>query len=232
MNVRLASCALVALNLAPHGAPLFADTKPDTPHLQFVTEYIKGLAALESIRVKAEGEATQDPQATFASVIHTSTLFQLELGFRIRRLKGMNLNAPNDQLISNITGFYERKITLWQRMMEIGSAFVAGPKPAIDYGAFAAEMPKLRAGLDYVDHALFEMTPLMFGLLIDPTPDSNGHTSHLIITKAERAKLIADLDTLFGSKIDQPDQNYTVSAAKLLKGYLLKDFKASDEPWE
>ena len=62
--------------------------------------------------------------------------------------------------------------------------------------------------------------------------DSNGHASHLIITKEEKARLISKLDDSFGAKLDQKDQNYTVSAASVLKGYLNKDFKCSDEPWD
>jgi hypothetical protein len=93
-------------------------------------------------------------------------------------------------------------------------------------------MPQIRGEMDFIDHALFEASPAVFATLIDLKADSKGHASHLIITKEERAKLIDDLDTDFGPKLDAKDQNYTVSAAKILKGYLLKDFKSSDESWE
>jgi hypothetical protein len=73
---------------------------------------------------------------------------------------------------------------------------------------------------------------LVFATFIDEKPDSKNHASHLIITKAERAQLLKDLTTDFGSKLDQKGQNYTVGAASVLKAYLLKDFKASDDPWE
>jgi hypothetical protein len=63
-------------------------------------------------------------------------------------------------------------------------------------------------------------------------PDSKNHASHLIITKDERAKLISYVADSFGSKLDQKDQNFTVSAASVLRGYLLKDFKCSDDPWD
>ena len=67
---------------------------------------------------------------------------------------------------------------------------------------------------------------------MDLKNDSKGHASHLIITKADRVKLLADLTEDFGPKLDEPNQNYTVSAAKLLKDGLLKNYKCSDEPWE
>ena len=147
-------------------------------------------------------------------------------------LKGMRLKPPFDDLTKAITGFYEQKVALHQSMIDISSAFVGGPKPDVDYGKLAAEMPKIRASLEFVDNAIFEATPLVFATLIDQKPDSRNHASHLIITKAERTKLLDDIAARFGSKLDQKNQNTTVSAASVLKAYLLKDFKCSDDPWE
>jgi hypothetical protein len=209
----------------------------ETPHLAFVTEYIRELSAYEELRVKGEQENADaqksgDSSATFMGVIHSSTLFQLELGSEIAMLKSMRLNDPFDFLIPNITQAYADKIKLWQKMSDLSTAFIGGPKPGVDYSQLGAEMPKIRANLDYIDQALFEAVPGVFATLIDIKPDSQGHTSHLIITKAERETLIDKLDTAFGSKLDQKNQNYGVSAASVLKAYLLKDFKSSDEPWE
>jgi len=44
-------------------------------------------------------------------------------------------------LIEGIAGFYEQKIELWQRMADLGTAFMGGPKPGVDYDKLAAEMP-------------------------------------------------------------------------------------------
>jgi len=93
-------------------------------------------------------------------------------------------------------------------------------------------VPQVRAELEYVDHALIDASPIIFATLIDMKEDSKGHASHLIITKAQREKLIADITTRFGAKLDQKDQNPTVRAASVIKGYLLKDHKCSDDPWD
>jgi hypothetical protein len=209
--------------------------KPETSHLEFVTEYIRELAAVERIRAAGEDENNQDKKddkLPFAGAVHTSTLFDLELGSHVRMLKGMRLNTPFDELIPNIAEFYERKIVLWRRMREISSAFIGGPKEGVDYGKLAAEMPQIRGELDFIDQALFEVAPSVFATLIDMKADSKGHASHLIITKEEKATLISKLDDSFGAKLDQKNQNYTVSAASVLKGYLKKDFRCSDEPWD
>jgi hypothetical protein len=54
--------------------------------------------------------------------------------------------------------------------------------------------------LEYIDHSLFQATPLIFATLIDPVLDANDHMSKLIITKAERKKLLAELNSYFGKK--------------------------------
>jgi hypothetical protein len=210
--------------------------KPETPHLEFVSEYIRELAAVEEIHAKGEEENNQDKkddQLPFSGAVHTSTLFELELGSQVKMLKGMRLNTPFDTVIPSITTVYEEKIVLWRRMREIASAFIGGPKDGVDYGKLAAEMPQIRAKLEYLDQTLFQdVTPLVFATLIDMKADSKGHANHLIIAKEERAGLISKLNDSFGAKLDQKNQNYTVSAASVLRDYLNKDFKCSDEPWD
>ena len=203
--------------------------EPETPHLEFVTEYIRELGAIQNVREKGERELKEDPGP--ASAIHSSTLFQLELGFEIATLEDMRLNAPYDTLIPNITGFYEHKIALWKRISEISGALVGTPKPGVDYAKLAAEMPEIRAKLDYIDQALFEGSALVAASLIDMKPDSKNHANHLIITKADKLTLIDRLENRFGDKLNLNDQNYTISTAQMLRSFL-KDHKGSDEPWD
>jgi hypothetical protein len=206
----------------------------ETPHLAFVTEYIRELGATEDVRAAAEKELAQahDDNERLSDAVHGSTLIQLELQSQIGMLKSMKLNAPYEQLIPNIAAFYGDKVAVHQQLVDLTSTFLAGPKPGVDFGALAAEMPKLRARLDYLDKALFEASPLVFATLIDPKPDSKNHVSHLIVTRAERTKLIANVNKAFGEKLTQKNPNYTVSAAYILKVYFQKDFKCSDEPWQ
>jgi len=232
--VVLSSCCLAQAsaksNPAARQPP--AIEKPETSHLMFVTEFIRELAAINNVRASALKEVKQDSTGNvFAGAVHTGTLFRLELGAQIGTLGKMRLNAPYGELIPIIVRCYEEKIKLWQRMIDVSSALIV-PKPDADIGKLTAEMAEVRAKIDFVDQTLFQTTPAVFITLIDTKSDSKGHTSHLIITKEERAKLLADLADNFGSKLDEPDQNYTVSAAKLVKDGLLKNFKCSDEPWD
>jgi hypothetical protein len=109
--------------------------KTETPHLAFVTEYIRELAATEDIRASGEKELKQgNKDDAFSTAVYTSTRMQLELRSDITMLNGMHLNDPFDFLIPDITAFYEQKIELHQRLIDIGTAFLSGPKPGVDYG--------------------------------------------------------------------------------------------------
>jgi hypothetical protein len=216
-------------------APRAKTKQPETSHLVFVTEYVRELAAIENIRESAEMEQKQekdDPSHKILDSIHASTMFQLELQSQINMLRGMRLNPPFDFLIPAITGFYQQKVQIWQKLVDTGSTFLAGPKPGVDYGKLEGEVPKLRAQLDFIDKTLFEASASVFATLIDVKEDSQHHANHLIISKEERLQLLERINTDFGSKLDEKNQNMTVSSAIVLRGYLLQDFKSSDEPWD
>jgi hypothetical protein len=205
-----------------------------TSSLAFVTEYIRELAANENTRANIEKElkASNSEIAKLSTSIHGSTRIKLELNSQIIALKSMRLNSPFNDLIPNIIFWYERKIELHQQIINITTILLAGPRPDVDYGKVAAEMPKIRAQINYIDETLFKCTPLIFATLIDQKPDSKNHLSHLVITKKEREKLIQDLTAAFGRKLEGKEQNYIVSSASVLKAYLTKNYKCSDEPWD
>jgi hypothetical protein len=206
---------------------------PETSHLAFVQEVVRELAAVEEIRSRGEQELKDDPNSTFANMIHSGTLFKLELGSQVRTLERMRLDHPYDTIIPNLIGFYRAKIQVWQEMSEIGGQFIGGPKPGVDYQKLEAKVPELRARLDYIDQSIFESGPLVFSTLINlKRTNSKGQADHLLVTNDERKDLIDTINTDFGTKVDDKNQNYIVSTAAIIKSYLLKDFKSSDEPWD
>jgi hypothetical protein len=203
----------------------------DQPAYNFVAEYIREIGEIEKIRDTAAQELKADPANILASCIRNNERFQLELATQVSMMKSIQLTGQLLSLPSNLASFYQQKIDLFHQMSDGCAAMMAGPQPNVDYGAMAAEIPKINAHLEFIDKALFQATPLIFASLIDQRPDSQNHLSHLIISKAERSKLISLVDSYFGPKLDQKDQNYTVSSASVLKAYLNKDYKCSDDPW-
>ena len=53
---------------------------------------------------------------------------------------------------------------------------------------------------------------------------ANGKMSKLIITDAQRLKLISDINSYFGKKLDQETQPWLVSGAWVLRSYLQKGY--------
>lgn len=198
---------------------------------QFVEAYIRQLGAIESIRAKAATETTTGLSTTdiLMGCVRNSERFQLEITSHISRMRDFKLRAPFDKLVSNIVGFYDYKLKIFRELSGACSTLLAGPKPGVDYGALTANVPKLNAQLEYIDKALFEATPMIFATLIDERPSAQNQMDRLAITKAERDKLVRALDLSFGQKMKAADQNYTVSAASVLRHYLAeKGYKCSD----
>ncbi len=200
------------------GLTSFAHAK-ETPHLQFVSEYIRQLGTIEHVRAAAESELKESKESggnQLSDCIRSCTRFQLELKSQIGMLATMSLNPPFEDLIKSITAFEQQKLELYKDLSDICSTLIAGPKPNIDYGKLAAEMPKITAQLEYIDESFFTLSTMVFATLIDPKPDSQNHCSHLIITRAEREKLIHSITLQFGEKLDQKNQNNIVGAASVL----------------
>jgi hypothetical protein len=202
---------------------------------RFVTEYIRQLGAIESLREKAEIENKKElgnTSAIFSSCIRNSERFQLELAEHATLLQSFKLRADVQAVTSGLAQFYNYKIKIWQEISSNCSALLSGPEAGVDYSILAANAPKLTARLEYTDKSIFQTVPLVFASLIDPRPDSQNHLSHLTITKAQRDELVLSINRYFGRKLNLKDQNYTVSAASVLKGYLAeKGYKCSDEGW-
>jgi hypothetical protein len=166
------------------------------------------------------------------SCVGNSERFVLEIGTNIHGLKGYSFKEPFEALVPSIVKFYEFQKITWQQLGDGCSALLAGQKPGIDYGQLAAEVPKLRAQLEFIDKSLFETTVLVFATLLDQRPDAQNHISHITITTTQRDTLVSSLKSHFGKKLEEKNPNYTVASARVLKNYLSeKGYKCSDEPW-
>jgi len=211
-----------------------AETK-DTPHYDVVAEYIRSLGAIHRIQQTAIKESqdktdNDNPTKKMMDAIRSATRFKLELSSSIAALERIKLKEPFETLIPYTIYSYKQKKELYDKIIKISTTFLdTAPKPGVDYSKMLAIMPEITASMEYIDESIFKSMVLVFALLIDEKPDSEGHMSHLNITKAQRQKLIHDIDGLFGENLDKKDKNWTVASASLLKAYLLKDYKCIDE---
>lgn len=210
----------------------YAQTKY-TPHLDVVTEYIRSLGSIHNIqRIAAEENKASkgDPMKIMSDSIRTGTRFKLELNASIGALERMKLKEPYEQLIPNTIKLYGYKKDLFAEMVDICKALtVAVPEPGVDYSKMAARMPEITAEVEYIDESIFQSMVMVFALLIDDKPDKDGHMSRLRITKAERKKLIDNINGYFGESLNNKKRTWTVGSAVLLKAYLSKDYKCIDQ---
>ncbi len=235
MNKRvLATLLLLAGIAAGQSKPAHATPKPETPHIRFVQEFVRELIEDEDRKTNGEKELSQakTPNEQFSAGIYFSKSTQLELRSQIAILKGMRLKDPLDTLIPSLIGSYRQQIDLHQKLIDITSKFIAGPREGVDYQELAAKMPEIRAELDDARKAVFDAAALVFMSLIDMKPDSQGHVSHLLITKAERAGLQDQLEIMLKGVPEKGDQDYYISAAMILRGSFQKGHKCADEPWD
>jgi hypothetical protein len=225
---------LMGLALGQNKHPNTKSFKQETPHFTFVKEYVRELISDEDLRNSAvkEFSEAQTPNQQFSTAIYIGKSVQLELRSQISILKGMRLNAPFDFLIPALISSYEQQIRLHQSLMDISGKLLAGPKPGVDYGALEAKVPQLRAELENAQKIIFESAAPVFMTLIDEKPDSQGHVSHLLITKAEKTDLQNQLEIILKDKPEHGDQDYYVSAAMILRSGFLKGHKCADESWE
>lgn len=228
----LLACAVAAQDKSPRHVG--KASKPETSHLAFVKEYIRELTADEDINVTAAKELSEakTPDEQFSTGIYVSRSRQIELRSQIGMLKSMRLDPPYETLIPGLTAFYRQEIELNQSLIDLSSKFLAEPKPGVDYQALAAKLPQLRAELEATQKAVFEATPLIFMVLIDMKADSQGHASHLIITKQEKSDLQGNLEILLKDQPEHGDHDYYISAAMVLRDAFLKGYKCADEPWD
>jgi hypothetical protein len=204
----------------------------DTPPLQFVENYVRQLATFEDMRDDASKEFDGDKTQAPMDCIHAGTRYDLEVSAAIRMLRNTHLVGVSKDLQKvpqMFADLYSQRQQIMARMTTVCSAFAEGPKPGVDYSGLVTLMPKIRASLDYLDKTAFDASPLVFATLISDVPDSQGHTSHLVISCDDRKRLIDQIDSDFGAKLPAKNGNFGVSQAQLFRAKLL-EFKCAEEP--
>jgi len=147
---------------------------PET-RLQFVSEFIRELGAVERIRARSATELknARDAQERMSTCIANATSMQLERQSQTHMMRAPHLNPPLEFLPQDIAKDYDFKIELYGSMSRICSEFSGGPRPNVDYQELMNEMPKIRAKLDYVDHLICQTSILVFAALIVSVRQSN-----------------------------------------------------------
>lgn len=212
-------------------APAQAQTGTQ-PEIQFVSDYIRALGEIEHVRAEGEGElkTATSPNEQFSSCVHTAQLQMHAAADAANLAATYKLTGDSKETPSLLVKYYATKGEMFNSLSSICQTMLQGPKPGVDYGKLMADMPKLRADMEYADKNLLPMSVLVFSALISATPDKQGHMSRLIVTKKERDDLVRQINLNF-TGLDAKEANYTVSAVAILRDYLVrKGYTCTDDP--
>lgn len=199
---------------------------------RFVNEYIREMAELNELLLRCQKELAQTKKEEMLSLGIYDTRRKINaMHADVEILKSMP--TPNDTAKTLIQS-YELLIAMNQRLADILTAFMVGPKPGVDFGSMAAEMPKIRADMDETTSSFLTLTNLVFAELFDlDKQDKNGHVE-LAITRAQRQELIRHVNNSFGEQVlnnlKGKEASWTLGAADVMRTQLMKNFTAADDP--
>jgi hypothetical protein len=217
MRALIAVVALLALCV-----PSIASA--EDARLAFVTEVIRGWGNAERLREQAAEEMVGSDQEKMMACIRIAERYDVELSTQVSILEKIKLDEPFASLPERLAKLYREKIVLYEAMSEGCEAILAGPKAGVDLDAIVARSPKLTALLESADHLIFEVSPAVFGVLVDQVPDAKGKLSKLVLTAAERKKLIGSINQTFGKTLEQEKQPWLVCAAWEIRAGLQMNF--------
>lgn len=206
--------------------------------IAFVQEYIRELITNEASQDDAKNEVAKAGAVTTKQLEvgdEVGTRAALDLATEASVVRSIHLSAPYAKVPQMLAEFRDEEAALYRRIAAISSemlsATVSGPQPGVNYTALVREVPQLTARRQFIDKSLFEDTPMFAYMLLDEAhPDKHGLVTRLIITCHERVAMIANLDTSFGRKLTEKQQDYFVSSAWVMKSFLTnKLYHCADE---
>ncbi len=206
----------------------------DATNFSAADTFIRCLSMTYSLQKEAKADLkkqkTQGAETLMLGV-RNLTKSNIETRTMIGMLKQLDVTPTGQQFVNGLIDYYQQKIDTAQAMIDITAKMAGGQQPGVDYGQLAVDFTQLGAAYEEEDKAIFKIAPGFGLMLMDQHPDAAGHLTHLLISRKQRADLLHLIDTDFGAAVDDKNATWTVSSAWVMKTFLKKDIKASDDPW-
>lgn len=149
-------------------------------------------------------------------------------------LKAMSLTGDLAKIAPTLVNLYESKALQHLKYGAICSTMASSPAGSKAYLGAAGAAPEVLAQLAATDRVIFQGMPLIAASLLPPGSDVRDPKTRLTITKAQRLKLVSDIDKAFDtarhplpSQIG-PNSDIIPASAAILRAFLT-DRKGSDE---
>jgi hypothetical protein len=184
----------------------------------------------QDAKAETQGKKVEGTDALMLGVRNLTKL-NIETRTMINMLKQLDVTPTAQPFVDGLIADYQEKIDTAQAMINITAKMAGGPQPGVDYGKLSVDFTQLSASFEEEDKAIFKLAPAFGLVLMDSHPDTAGHTSHLLITRKQRADLLHLIENDFGAALDDKNATWTVGSALVIRTFLKKNFKASDDPW-
>lgn len=199
----------------------------DTERSRFVQEYVHEIASFEDLRLQAADQTSSAANQRMVDCVRNMERFRLEIGTYTSAIGQFKLPKEYDQLPGIIKALWQNKAELYGQMGSGCEKFLT-QKPGVDYAKLAGEIPKVTAQLEFYDHQIFKVSPLVALVLADEKRQVSGKTMYFVIDMQQRRDLLSTINGIKGVNAKNP--NYLVGAAAMVKHFLLmKGYKALDE---
>lgn len=149
-------------------------------------------------------------------------------------LKAMSLTGDLAKIAPTLVNLYESKALQHLKYGAICSTMASSPPGSKAYLGAAGAAPEVLAQLAATDRVIFQGMPLIAASLLPPGSDVRNPNTRLTITKAQRLKLVSDIDKAFDtarhplpSQIG-PNSDIIPASAAILRAFLT-DRKGSNE---
>jgi hypothetical protein len=221
---RLIGLTVLSLSLSCGAA--FATTPAE-----FVSAYAGQLGQQQALKARI----AQDLRNPSAGQLKECTDGSIALAGALHKdaeaLKAMSLTGDLAKMGPTLVNLYESKAIQHLQYGAICSTMSKSPAGGKAYLAAAGAAPAVLAHLAATDRVIFQGMPLIAASLLPPGADVRNPQARLTITKAQRLKLVSDIDKAFKTPLPSqigPNSDITLASAAILRAFLT-DHTGSDE---
>ncbi len=197
-----------------------------TTPAEFVSAYVGQLGHQQALKARIAQDlrnpsAGQLKECTDGSIARSAVLHK-----DAETMKTMSLTGDLAKMVPTLINLYESKAVQHLQYGAICSTMSKSPAGSKTYLGAAGAAPAVLAHLAATDRVIFQGMPLIAASLLPPGTDIRNPGTHLTITKAQRLKLVADIDTAFDagkkplpSEIG-PNSDAILASAAILRAFL------------
>ena len=224
---RLIGLTILSLSLSCGAA--FATTPAE-----FISAYAGQLGRQQALKARIPQDLRNPSAGQLKGCTDGSIALSKTLHDDAVALKAMSLTGDLAKMAPTLINLYESKAVQHLQYGAICSTMASSPAGGKTYLQAAGAAPEILAHLAATDRVIFQGMPLIAASLLPPGSDVRNPATRLTVTKAQRVKLVSDIDKAFDTAKNPlpsqigPNSDITLASAAILRAFLT-DRKGSDE---